>query len=185
MNRTKIYTREGDQGKTSLFSNERVWKSSKRVNAYGSLDELNSFIGVVLSFCTNKNTCHKYIVQILKTIQNDIFYVCSSIADTNGKVIDIDLKKRTIYFEEKIDEMTKKMPELSNFILPGGSKVASLLHVVRSISRRAERQIVNLLKDEKIDKEVIPYINRLSDLFFTMARFANYKERKNDIIWKK
>ena len=106
-------------------------------------------------------------------------------ADINGKVSDIDLKNRTLFFEKKIDEMTNKMPKLSSFIIPGGGKTGALLHFARSVSRRAEREIVALFKEEKIDENIIQYINRLSDLFFTMARFANYKERKKEIIWKK
>ena len=181
----KIYTRTGDQGKTSLFSNQRVWKNSKRVSAYGSLDELNSLLGVVLSNFYNGKEHQKHLAEIIKIIQNDLFYVGSSMADINGNVSDIDLKNRTLFFEKKIDEMSNKMPKLSSFIIPGGGKTGALLHFARSVSRRAEREIVALFKEEKIDENIIQYINRLSDLFFTMARFANYKERKKEIIWKK
>ncbi|OGH38625.1 MAG: ATP:cob(I)alamin adenosyltransferase [Candidatus Levybacteria bacterium RIFCSPLOWO2_01_FULL_36_10] len=181
----KIYTRTGDKGKTSLFSNQRVWKNSKRVSAYGSLDELNSLLGVVLSNFDNGKEHQKHLAEIIKIIQNDLFYVGSSMADINGNVSDIDLKNRTLFFEKKIDEMSNKMPKLSSFIIPGGGKTGALLHFARSVSRRAEREIVALFKEEKIDENIIQYINRLSDLFFTMARFANYKERKKEIIWKK
>ena len=95
------------------------------------------------------------------------------------------LKKRVKEFEDFIDEMTAQMPKLSNFILPGGGKAGVMLHLARAVCRRAERKIVELNNKEKIDNNVIIYFNRLSDLLFTMARFANFKEKKKEIIWRK
>lgn len=180
-----IYTKTGDKGKTSLFSGKRVWKDDVRIDAYGTLDELNSVIGVILSFNTKKTKEHKYITQQLTRIQYAIFPICSYLADLPNTLSDIDLDTEINNLEKEIDLMTKKMPALSNFILPGGGVVGAHLHVARTISRRAERMIIKLHKKEKVDIRVIQYVNRLSDVFFTLARYANYVEKKKEEIWER
>ena len=180
-----IYTRTGDKGKTSLFSGQRVSKSDLRVETYGTIDELNSAIGVVLSEIRNPKS---EIRNELERIQNDLLDIGSSLANPqNGKwkMENGKLSDRVKDFERFIDQMTEKMPPLKNFILPGGGKTGAFLHLARAISRRAERKIVALNIKTKIDNNIIIYLNRLSDLLFTMARFVNFKEKKKEVIWRR
>jgi len=176
-----IYTRKGDKGKTALFSGKRVLKSDLRIEVYGSIDELNSLIGVSISnFKSQNSSLRKELIKI----QNDLFKIGAIL--TNSQDIALQsLKKRIKDFENLIDKMTVQMPKLSNFIFPGGGKTGAMLHLGRSIARRVERRIVQLNNRQKIDSNIISYFNRLSDLLFTMARFANFKEKKTEIIWRK
>lgn len=173
-----IYTRTGDKGRTSLFNGQRVLKSDLRVEAYGTIDELNSAIGVVLSQISNLKA------ELIK-IQNDLLDIGSSLANPSLISHLSFLISRAKDFERFIDQMTAQMPALKNFILPGGGKTGAMLHLVRAISRRAERRVIELNNKAKIDKNIIVYMNRLSDLLFTMARFANFKEKKKETIWTK
>jgi cob(I)alamin adenosyltransferase len=175
-----IYTRTGDKGRTSLFSGVRVSKASLRVETYGTVDELNSVIGLVLSF--NKNSL-KLRRELLK-IQQDLLDVGSALANPKSKPLNY-LEKRVKEFENFIDEMTKSLPPLKNFILPGGGKTGATLNLARTVCRRAERRIVALSSQEKIDGNIIVYFNRLSDLLFVMARFSNFREKKKEAVWKK
>jgi len=191
-----IYTRTGDKGKTSLMSGQRVSKSDIRVDAYGTIDELNSAIGIVIAevqsakFPTSlklrgasKVQSHSLQLKVeLIKIQNDLLEIGSALANPASKTLKY-LKIRVKEFEEFIDKMTEQMSPLKNFILPGGGKAGAALHLARAISRRAERKIVELNNKQKIDNNVIIYINRLSDLLFTMARFANFKEKQKETIW--
>lgn len=174
-----IYTRTGDQGKTSLLNGQRVSKSDLRIEVCGTVDELNSMIGVVLS--------SKYQVLSIKRelikIQSDLLGIGSKLA-SQGETLQ-GLSKRVEKFENLISEMTEQMPVLKNFILPGGGKTGAMLHLSRAICRRLERKIVALNNQEKIDSNILVYFNRLSDLLFTMARFANFREKKKEIIWRK
>lgn len=187
-----IYTKTGDRGKTSLFSGKRVWKDDIRIDSYGTLDELNSAVGVVLSYNTKKTKEHKYITHLLKRIQLSIFPICSYLADLPDTLSDIDLDLEVKNLEKEIDFMTKKMPVLSNFILPGGGVVGAHLHLARTVSRRAERAIIKLHRKSmpagrqgKVDIRVIQYVNRLSDVFFTLARYSNFIEKKKETIWER
>lgn len=186
-----IYTRTGDKGTTSLFDKTRVLKSSARVETYGTIDELNSAIGVAIAEIgtlprrqAGKNQELRTTRKELEKIQHDLLEVGSSLAHPNAQPIK-GLKKRPKDFEKLIDKMTAQMPHLQNFILPGGGRAGSLLHVARTIARRAERRIVNLIQSEKIDPDVVIYVNRLSDLLFTAARYANFLEGIEDIKWVK
>lgn len=187
-----IYTRAGDKGKTSLFNGKKVFKSDVRVDAYGTLDELNSIIGLAIaqnekSIRQLADKSQKYKEKIkdeLERIQNDLLDIGSALAFPESPPV-YGLEKRVKEFEAQIDAMTKRMPELKNFILPGGSQLGAILHVARTISRRAERKIVTLIQQEEIDEQIVKYINRLSDLFFTMARFANHLEKQKETVWKK
>jgi cob(I)alamin adenosyltransferase len=177
-----IYTRKGDRGVTSLSNGQRVPKTDLRVEICGTVDELNSMLGVALSM--------KYSVLSIKRelleIQKDLLGIGSIIANPDPQYSIQNTKyfpKRAKEFENFIDEMTAQMPVLKKFILPGGGEAGSILHLSRAISRRLERRIVALDKKEKIDKNILIYLNRLSDLLFTMARFANFKEKKKEIIW--
>lgn len=177
----KIYTKTGDRGKTSLRSGTRVWKDSVRVDTYGTIDELNSYIGVVVAEISGKKVWERQMRDILITIQNDLLFIGSSLAQS--EVLLEDLDTHTEKFEQEIDAMTEKLPPLSNFILPGGSRVGAHLHYTRTLVRRAERKLVTLAREEEVDETLIRYINRLSDLFFTLARFANYKSKTKEIKW--
>lgn len=175
-----IYTKFGDNGKTSLYGGKTVSKGNIRVEAYGNLDELNSFLGIVL-----KNIKDKKISGEIIKIQSDLFEIGSSIsslATNKHKDLSIFFKKRVTEFEKEIDVLTNKLPELENFILPGG-KTGSYLHYARTIARRAERRIVVLAEKEKILQEILIYLNRLSDLLFIYARYVNYKEKQKEVVW--
>ena len=176
----KIYTKTGDEGKTSLFDNSRVWKSDERIMSYGAVDELNSSIGIALSLELDNE-----IKEILIKIQNDLFIVGSDLANPNIT----DKKIRTteemiIFLEQKIDLLEPQLKPLTSFILPGGTLLASILHLSRTISRRAETHVVALSKTEDIHKEAVIYLNRLSDLMFILARIVNNRKKMPDIIWK-
>lgn len=173
-----IYTKFGDKGKTSLYGGKTVSKASLRVDAYGSCDELNSFLGIVLNSLKDKN-----IIQI----QKDLFEIGAALASparNKDKSLSEYLEQRVKDFEEEIDFITKKLPELENFILPGGGKTGANLHFARTLARKAERKIVELSEKEKINKDILVFINRLSDLLFMYARLVNYKEKKKEIIWR-
>lgn len=183
-----IYTRTGDKGQTFLFNGQRVSKSDLRVEAYGAIDELNSVIGVVIAETQSaKRKAQNYNLKLktdLVQIQKDLFEIGSALASKEKSNLNY-LSNRVKTFENEIDEMTEEMPALSNFILPCGGLTGAMLHFARTVCRRAERKIVKLKELEKIDDNIIMYVNRLSDLLFTMARFVNYKEKKKEILWSK
>lgn len=174
-----IYTRAGDKGKTSLFDGKKIDKSNIQVEAYGTIDELNSAIGAAVAFIKEP-----LVRKELQEIQNDLLELGSSLAVSSTLPLD-QLEKRPKEFENLIDKLTGKMPILSQFILPGGGKGGSLLHVARTITRRAERRVVALSKKEEIDAVALVYLNRLSDLLFTMARFVNFAEKQKEPTWRK
>lgn len=181
-----IYTKKGDKGRTSLGSGVRVWKDSRRVESYGTIDELNALLGVIqveLSLSNKKYA--KFFSKILNQVQNDLFCIGSYLSNPANSSLITHLSENTLEFEKKIDEMTTKLPKLENFILPGGGRIGADLQLARAVSRRAERKLVSLIKKEKVNSDVVKYINRLSDLFFTMSRFTNFNENKKEIIWKK
>lgn len=193
----KIYTRTGDKGETSLFGGKRVLKSSERVDTYGTVDELNSIIGVVVAETQNAKRLPRrqagktqnYNAKVkneLEKIQHDLFGIGSYLASPGVKTQEARIKhlpKRVEDFEELIDQLTAPLPELRNFILPGGGKIGSFLHLARTVCRRAERRLVALTKREDVDDGVLKYFNRLSDLLFTMARYVNHREKKKETIW--
>lgn len=187
----KIYTKTGDKGETSLFGGKRVSKASLRIEAVGVIDELNSAIGIAIAE-NQKSTLRLHSGQELKTellkIQHDLFTIGSILASPgtiHHTLNPIPLKDRITDFEKLIDKLTGELPELRNFVLPGGSRAGAALHLTRTICRRAERRVVALSKKEQIDEQILVYLNRSSDLLFTMARFVNFKQGKKEIIWKK
>ena len=180
-----IYTRTGDKGKTSLFSGKRVWKDNLRVETYGSLDEVNSIIGVSIANLKLSNKKIIHLKNLLIDIQRTLFYVNSYLAGLYDAIDSIDLNKKIEIFEKEIDEMTQKVPKLSNFILPGGGTAGANLQHARAVARRAERLIVKLSRRERVDERAIKYINRLSDFLFTASRFANFIEKKKERIWSR
>tara|TARA_Y100000817_G_scaffold57189_1_gene42333 strand:- start:25 stop:561 length:537 start_codon:yes stop_codon:yes gene_type:complete len=176
----KIYTKTGDEGKTSLFDNSRVWKSDERIMSYGAVDELNSSIGIALSLELDHE-----IKDILIKIQNDLFIVGSDLAnpDMSDKKIRTTIEMIT-FLEQKIDLLEPQLEPLTSFILPGGTLLASIIHLSRTISRRAETHVVALSQNEEINKDAAIYLNRLSDLMFVLARSINNRKKISDIVWK-
>jgi cob(I)alamin adenosyltransferase len=181
-----IYTKKGDKGRTSLGSGIHVSKDNIRVEAYGTVDELNAMLGVAGSELAHiKEGYARYLLEIIRQVQDDLFCIGSYLSNpANANLIEL-LSQRTTVFEKYIDEMTEKMPELNNFILPGGGKTGAQLQYARTVSRRAERRLVTLAKKVKVSEGILQYVNRLSDLLFTMSRFANHNEKQFETIWKR
>jgi cob(I)alamin adenosyltransferase len=179
---TKIYTRTGDDGSTSLGGRRRVSKNSPRVRAYGTVDELNSQIGVALAY-----GLHPEIEKILTGVQNELFHLGADLC-----VVEKDkerfpgpkVEQRHVdVLEGILDRLGAEVGPLENFILPGGAAGAAHLHVARTVCRRAERELVALAAAEPIGKHAILYINRLSDALFVMARFENKQRGRKDVYW--
>ncbi len=176
----KIYTKGGDSGTTSLFGGRRVDKDSARIEAYGNVDELNSLVGIILAEFPPFKISKKLI-----RLQHELFVLGSDLAtplDIKTKIPRIS-KTYISKLEKEIDTWQKELPELKKFILPGGGKVGSKLHLGRTVARRAERSIAALARLEKINGKTLIYINRLSDWFFVMARYINRLEKIKEVIW--
>lgn len=179
----KIYTKVGDGGETSLFGGKIVSKDILRVECYGTIDELNSFLGLAITEIKNVQ-----VNELIQVIQNNLFVLGGELATPSEAVAEhknfTQINNNDILFlESKIDYFENKLPPLKQFILPGGSKSASLLHVARSVCRRSERLVVSLTKNGEINKFIVIYLNRLSDLLFVLARFENNVNQIADIPW--
>jgi cob(I)alamin adenosyltransferase len=177
----KIYTKTGDDGTTGLIGGKRVKKTNPRIIAYGTIDEINSAVGIVLSSPLDSD-----IREILTKIQNDLFVAGADLAnpdlnDSSNRVTNHMVE----YLEKQIDKLEFELSPITYFILPGGSPLASQIHLARSICRRAEIKILEVGEKEQINKTCQTYINRLSDLFFVIARTTNYRKKINDVAWKK
>ncbi len=179
----RIYTKSGDKGNTSLIGGKRVSKASRRIEAYGDIDETNAILGIISS-----SIAYNDIKDLLLKIQNELFTLGSDLADpsypdnpynipriSRGMVKDIELE---------VDRYQEEVGEIRYFILPGGSKEGALLHLARTVARRAERSIVRLAEEEEINPQIIEYINRLSDLLFILARVVNKREGIKDVRWE-
>lgn len=180
----KIYTKTGDKGTTSLIGGTKVLKSDIRIETYGTVDELNSWIGMV-----NDQLNEESLKTELKEIQDRLFTIGSSLATDAEKAPKMklpDLHDEDISFlEKKIDEMTAQLPEMKSFILPGGHVAVSSIHIARCVCRRAERLTVGMQEHELfVDEKLIRYLNRLSDYLFTLARFAAQKLGVGEVAWK-
>lgn len=179
----KIYTKSGDKGETGLFGGERVSKDSLRIEAYGTVDELNSFIGLALNEVNDTQ-----VKNLLEKIQNLLFELGSDLSapdnETNKKHnIPRITKSHYEEIEKEIDKFDSQLEELRNFILPGGSKSAAVLHICRTICRRAERRVVALQNAVNIGNDIVIFLNRLSDLFFVLARYENKVSGIPDMKW--
>ncbi|MFB3852068.1 MAG: cob(I)yrinic acid a,c-diamide adenosyltransferase [Acidobacteriota bacterium] len=181
-----IVTKFGDKGKTSLLGGETVSKSNLRVEAYGSVDELNSFIGLAISFSEKE-----LFVKELIAIQNDLHLIESHLALSKNadekirKIVPPFSEERIKRTETLIQKIESEIPPLNKFILYGGSKFASALQVSRCIARRAERRVVELGEKEEIEENILIYLNRLSDLLFVMARAVNHHLKIKEQFWTK
>jgi cob(I)alamin adenosyltransferase len=175
-----MYTRRGDKGETSLYGPRRVAKDSPRVEAYGTIDELNSYLGVVLADCRDTQT-----TKSLKVVQRLLFVAGADLAaDSNSAKVPRITERDTLAIEKMTDEVLDGLSPLTNFILPGGSRLASELQFARAICRRAERRVLTASKAEGLNPELIPFLNRLSSYLFNLGRLANRKRRVKEDIWK-
>ena len=180
---TKVYTRGGDMGKTSLVGGQRVSKASVRLEAYGTVDELNSHLGLLAAMMADGED-KEFIIRI----QNCLFNVCTNLAT--------DQEQTPLYpsahlpegeielIEQKVDEIMQLLPERQGFILPGGTKEAAQAHVCRTVCRRAERRIVALAEVAQITPSVLQYVNRLSDYLFVLAKKINFNAHHSEIVWQ-
>lgn len=180
----KLYTKTGDKGQTSLFGGQRVSKASDRVEAYGTVDELNSWLGVVRLFTKNSEPED----DLIRKIQNDLFVMGADLATPHdsphsSKVPRVSAGDSEL-LETKIDFYQNECPPFEFFVLPGGTEVSSHLHVARTIARRAERVVVRMQDHEDEFKDIIIYLNRLSDLLFILARYLNLKSGIKETEWK-
>jgi cob(I)alamin adenosyltransferase len=175
----RLYTRTGDKGKTSIIGG-RVDKDDIRVDAYGTVDEVNCFVGQVMTELDLD--LFKDVLDDLEKIQHELFDCGGDLANVSDKV-EYKLEKETIdYLEKKIDEYIQEAPDLERFILPGGTKPAASIHIARTVTRRAERLVVTLMKtDEKTPELALKYLNRLSDYFFALARVVNFRLNVKDV----
>lgn len=179
----KIYTKTGDKGKTRIIGKELLNKDDHRIEAYGTIDELNSYVGLSISSITPKT---KLLSNDLEEVQQLLFDAGHDLATpTNTSQHPFIFDKSAIkWVEKKIDAYTQKTPTIKKFILPGGTHLAAELHVCRTVTRRAERRIVTLKSDSEINQDVLVFINRLSDYFFACARYANFLDNRDDIFYR-
>lgn len=177
----KIYTKTGDKGQTSLIGGTRVPKYHVRIETYGTVDELNSYIGLIM--CQDIEAHHQ---QVLKEIQDRLFTIGSSLASdperSKMKIPDL-LESDITLLEEEMDRMNAVLPELKHFILPGGNTIVSYCHLARCVCRRAERLTVQLAADDFVDSNITIYLNRLSDYLFVLARKLNADAQTAENIW--
>lgn len=173
---SRIYTRTGDDGSTGLGDGTRVQKDSARVNAYGTVDELNSSIGMVLA-----NELPERVREVLTQVQHDLFDLGGELCIPGMEMIhDADISR----MEGELDDFNDDLPALKEFILPGGGMAAAMCHLSRTICRRAERATVTLARDETIRVQAVHYLNRLSDLLFVIARVLARESGHGEVLWQ-
>ena len=179
---TKVYTRTGDDGTTGLGTGGRVGKDSPRIEAYGTVDELNSQIGLALSCGVNDA-----IAPALRSIQNDLFHLGSDLCipekEKKRQPVPRIEERHVAALESLMDRLSEELEPLANFVLPGGAPAAAQLHVARTVCRRAERLVVALSRREAVGPHTIEYLNRLSDALFVMARHENKRRGFSDVLW--
>ena len=179
----KIYTKVGDKGTTSLIGGTKVLKSDLRIEAYGTVDELNSYVGLCRDLLNDDHS-----KKILKEVQDRLFTIGSSLAcdpEKEPKMKIPDLKEQDVtLLEKEIDTMNEVLPEMKHFILPGGHSTVSQIHVARCVCRRAERSCVRLQQESEEEPLVLKYLNRLSDYLFVLARYASHLLNAEEIAWK-
>ena len=188
---SKVYTRTGDAGKTRLAGGQEVWKDSVRVEAYGTVDELNSMLG--LARVSNEQTgtnakAAELIENLLKWTQNKLFDLGGILATAKGESfpnMPTVSPEDVVHLEHLIDECQKDLAPLKEFILPGGGQISALLHVARTICRRAERVCVTLSKEESVPQELMKFLNRLSDALFVFARWVAKKQGEAEFLWER
>ena len=189
MNKSKVYTRGGDKGQTSLVSGNRVSKGADRIHLYGEVDELNSHLGLIVSELNKEDKLNDGVLYI-EEIQSRLFDLGSNLACEKVNAQKYKLPAITleaiVEMENKIDLMDGELVPLKNFILPGGHTASAQLHIARTICRRIERNLVRFSEEnpDELPENSIQFINRLSDYLFIMARFVNHKMKRSEILWK-
>jgi cob(I)alamin adenosyltransferase len=188
---TKVYTRTGDKGETALVGGKRVPKDSPRIDAYGTIDELNSIVGLARVFNEEKlnaGDAHGFLDLVLRQIQDELFDLGSELAtpddfsyDGMYRVSEREVKK----LEELIDECQKELGPLKSFVLPGGGRIGAYLHQCRTVCRRAEREILRLSRAEPLSEWPLKYVNRLSDLFFVLSRWISKQSGEQEYLWQR
>jgi len=178
LRKSPIYTRAGDRGETSLFGGERVPKDHPRVAAYGALDELNSCLGVAMAFLRQRRP-----PAALREVQADLFQLGAELASPGSDRFRLPAE-RVEALERLIDAYDARLEPLKSFVLPGGAPAAALLHLARTLCRRAEREVVALSRREEVAPHVLAYLNRLSDLLFVLARYVNKAEGRRETPWR-
>ncbi|MDB4082834.1 cob(I)yrinic acid a,c-diamide adenosyltransferase [Vicingaceae bacterium] len=177
----KIYTKKGDSGKTSLIGGTRVPKHHLRIESYGTVDELNSYIGLI-----RDQNIDKKDIEVLLEIQDRLFTIGSHLASDPGKskmVLPELFEKDITFLENEIDRMDDQLEEMRSFVLPGGNTVVSYSHIARSVCRRTERVAVHLAEESEVDEKIITYLNRLSDYLFTLSRKLTKDLHAKEIAW--
>jgi cob(I)alamin adenosyltransferase len=188
---TRVYTRTGDKGETGLVGGKRVPKDSQRIEAYGTIDELNSVVGLARTFNDEKinvSEAHRFLDVILRQIQDELFDLGSELATPPDffqegmyRVGEREVKK----IEQLIDECQKELEPLKSFVLPGGGKIGAYLHQCRTVCRRAEREILRLSRVEELSEWPLKYVNRLSDLFFVLSRWISKQTGETEYLWQR
>jgi cob(I)alamin adenosyltransferase len=188
---TRVYTRTGDRGETALVGGKRVPKDSLRIEAYGTIDELNSIVGLARAFNEEKladGEAHRFLDTVLRQIQGELFDLGSELATPPDffqegmyRISESEVKK----IEQFIDECQKELEPLKSFVLPGGGRIGAYLHQCRTVCRRAEREILRLSRAEELSEWPIKYVNRLSDLFFVLSRWISKKTGKDEYLWQR
>lgn len=187
---TKVYTRTGDAGKTRLAGGQQVWKDSLRVEAYGTVDELNALVGLARVFNADlmESEAQKRLEESLRWVQNKLFDVGGILATAPGqkfKNMPQVTSKDVTSLEHLIDNCQKDLAPLKEFILPGGGKVPGLLHQARTVCRRAERVCVKLAREEPVEQTIVKFLNRLSDALFVLARWAAKRQGEAEFLWER
>ena len=179
----KVYTRTGDAGQTSLVSGNRVSKDDVRVEAYGTVDELNSNIGVLLH---STKLDDQNVITLLRKAQNKLFNIGAYLANDAADATLYGLTQEDVdELEQMMDVMSQELPPMRGFILPGGSRLSAQADRCRTVTRRAERRVVTLARSAKVQPLVLEYLNRLSDFFFVFARYNNIQNQVEEIYWDK
>jgi cob(I)alamin adenosyltransferase len=188
---TRVYTRTGDKGETALVGGKRVPKDSQRIEAYGTIDELNAIVGLARAFNEEKLTeseAHRFLDLVLRQIQDELFDLGSELATPPDffqegmyRVGEREVKK----IEQLIDECQKSLEPLKSFVLPGGGKLGAYLHQCRTVCRRAEREILRLSRVEEMSDWPLKYVNRLSDLFFVLSRWISKQSGEEEYLWQR
>jgi cob(I)alamin adenosyltransferase len=188
---TRVYTRTGDRGETALVGGKRVPKDSLRIEAYGTIDELNSIVGLARAFNEEKladGEAHRFLDAVLRQIQGELFDLGSELATPPDffqegmyRISESEVQK----IEQFIDECQKELEPLKSFVLPGGGRIGAYLHQCRTVCRRAEREILRLSRAEELSEWPIKYVNRLSDLFFVLSRWISKKTGKDEYLWQR
>lgn len=182
--KSSLYTKTGDRGTTSLTGGQRVKKSSLRLHCYGSVDELNSFLGLLVA-----RPLTTFELEVLQSVQNSLFvigsYLATDATDAEFKASCLLSSKQVEYLEKAIDRLDGEAPPMKGFVLPSGGETAARAHVARTVCRRVERLLFAFDEEEKVDTQILKYLNRLSDFLFILARVASLREGYQEQLWVK